>query len=761
MAPLESHAKLSVKTTASLLSKFVPPFLRKRKDNVRRQSGAAGSILGQGVVVQSFKAGSVSIDTTSDASYQTLSLKPLDSTPTADFGYPRNLVDRFEVAEQLGKGGNGVVRVVKDRATGVEFACKSIPKVLKEASAVKAAGHHASIQREVEVLTRLKGSLNIVKLEAVYEDDTYVHIVMEYCRGGELWHRVGEAHYSERTVASYMRAVLRTLAQCHSHHILHRDIKPGNFMLLNKDERSPLKAIDFGLAVPYDPKDLPRSDLGLEGTPWFMAPEVLASQVVPASDVWSAGVMAYQLLTGRFPFDDRKNPVHPSLSAVWKAILLEPLNMDAPWCSSLSKGAKDFVKFLLQRDPTLRPTAKEALKHPWLAGTSAERSVGTQLCISVVQRIQRFSQSSLVKRGVLEIIADELVSNPDAYAASSGPDSPRTCSLHAKPKLVLSGPHSSAMLHVLQQLKLEQQEAVPRSTVANWFQTIGFKLLPSEIDRLLDQVDPSHTGLVQRGQVVACLMDWRVMQQTFSDQWLALSRHTFEAMDENHDGLIGVEDLIASLKRKLPGEEVAAAVKHALQEAGADENSNALDFNEFMRMLRVTSVDSLDLYDDRMSMSRSSLSSKSGHDGTAHTGSYRAMTRSGSQSLTGTVSSETMAQPGSPHQTTTAPPDTAAAPPAPAFNFDKARNGTNGTVQSQDESPPAAAPTPAPGCPPAGSSNHIVPTPNVGLKGGYCDRRMHGSQLYKNVVMAPGGVSGRRAGGPPAPHMGSLYAVQE
>ena len=107
-----------------------------------------------------------------------------------------------------------------------------------------------------------------------------------------------------------MRAVLRTLAQCHSHHILHRDVKPGgycedscchhtlgclklhpdvcdwvgqayagvhngcvlvcagNFMLLSDNARAPLKAIDFGLAVPFDPDGLPRGDLGLEGTPW-------------------------------------------------------------------------------------------------------------------------------------------------------------------------------------------------------------------------------------------------------------------------------------------------------------------------------------------------------------------------------------------------------------------------------------------------------------------------------------------------------------
>lgn len=86
---------------------------------------------------------------------------------------------------------------------------------------------------------------------------------------GPCCRRIGDRHYSERTVASFTRAVLRTVAQCHSHHILHRDIKPGNFMLLNEDDRAPLKAIDFGLAVPFDPENLPRSDLGFEGTPWY------------------------------------------------------------------------------------------------------------------------------------------------------------------------------------------------------------------------------------------------------------------------------------------------------------------------------------------------------------------------------------------------------------------------------------------------------------------------------------------------------------
>lgn len=70
-------------------------------------------------------------------------------------------------------------------------------------------------------------------------------------------------------------------------------------MLLTEEEDSPLKAIDFGLAVFFDPDKLPRTDLGLEGTPWFMAPETLSSQTYPASDIWAAGIMAYQACHSR------------------------------------------------------------------------------------------------------------------------------------------------------------------------------------------------------------------------------------------------------------------------------------------------------------------------------------------------------------------------------------------------------------------------------------------------------------------------------
>ena len=180
-----------------------------------------------------------------------------------------------------------------------------------------------------------------------------MHLVLEHCAGGELAHALGARHYSERTAASYMRAVLRTLAQCHAAGILHRDVKPGNFMLLSDDARAPLKAVDFGLAAFFDPADpKPREDLGLEGTPWYMAPEVLSSRVGPEADLWAAGVMACQLLTGRFPFDDRAGygTGGPVLSRVWRSILTDKLRTDGPAWEGETEEEEEEEFFFLFRE---------------------------------------------------------------------------------------------------------------------------------------------------------------------------------------------------------------------------------------------------------------------------------------------------------------------------------------------------------------------------------------------------------------------------
>jgi len=227
-----------------------------------------------------------------------------------------------------------------------------------------------------------------------------------------------------------MRDVLRVIAQCHSKQLLHRDIKPGNFLLASEKEGAPLKAIDLGLAAPFVPGK-PREDLGLDGTPYYMAPEVLRSDTWPKSDVWQAGVMAYQLLTGKLPFSDRDpGGGRGSVAALFKAILNDDLEakLSGGHMAGVSPAARDFVRSLLARDVDERPTALEALKHPFLSEARPAEAPpgGHPLGHGVVARLQEFCQAPAFKRSVLLRVARELMGVPDdggpAGSAPGGPD---------------------------------------------------------------------------------------------------------------------------------------------------------------------------------------------------------------------------------------------------------------------------------------------------------------------------------------------------
>lgn len=545
-----------------------------------------------------------------------------DDDGPLDFGYHKNLDGRFLVRGEIARGGNGVVRLVVDKKTGQEWAMKSIPKVLgdgisdgKNISERKRMDHADAIRREVEVMKRLRGFLNVASLEDVYEDDDTVHIVMERCTGGELVHRIGEAHYSEQTVASFLRATLRTLAQCHSNGILHRDIKPGNFLLASEKDDAPLKAIDFGLAVFMDDMDLPRTDLGLEGTPWYMAPETLQSEVYPESDVWAAGIMAYQLLTGKFPYNDKSNPYNPSLSKVWKSILMDDLNMSESRWQGISEEARDFVRMLLNKDPKKRPSARDALNHPWLKGTIKDRHTGTPLSLGVVQRIQRFSQASVFKRTVLELIAEELVAS--GHEESVHDQSQVVCPLNEGTRALITHPDASPLEYLYERLKMVDKSIIDRKELGKGLTEMGYKLSDDELERLLDQLDANHTGQIKKMQFAASQIDWKALQRSNTEKWIDHARKVFADLDVDGDGVLNCEEMTNLLRRKLPPSEVEGALRHAIAEASSRRKNeqvspttppmnvtdhslrDGLNFRQFLRLLSPKSMDSLDMFEER------------------------------------------------------------------------------------------------------------------------------------------------------------------
>ncbi|XP_039011839.1 calcium-dependent protein kinase 3-like [Hibiscus syriacus] len=202
----------------------------------------------------------------------------------------------YVFGRELGRGQFGVTYLVTHNETQQQFACKSI-----STRKLISRDDIEDIRREVQIMHHLTGHRNIVELKGAYEDRHSVNLIMELCAGGELFDRIIEkGHYSEREAANLCRQILMVVHNCHSMGVIHMDLKPENFLFLNKDEDSPLKATDFGLSVFFKPGDVFKS---LVGSAYYVAPEVLRRRYGPEADIWSAGVILYTLLSGMPPFD--------------------------------------------------------------------------------------------------------------------------------------------------------------------------------------------------------------------------------------------------------------------------------------------------------------------------------------------------------------------------------------------------------------------------------------------------------------------------
>ena len=107
-----------------------------------------------------------------------------------------------------------------------------------------------------------------------------------------------ERKYGERTSARYAEQILKALVHCHSHDIIHRDITPVNIMITKTDE---VRIIDFGLSTSKNDKKTTQ----FAGNPLYQAPEVFEGKATTQSDMWSLGVLLYQIISGFMPFKEK------------------------------------------------------------------------------------------------------------------------------------------------------------------------------------------------------------------------------------------------------------------------------------------------------------------------------------------------------------------------------------------------------------------------------------------------------------------------
>ena len=261
-------------------------------------------------------------------------------------------LDNYEVIKQLGKGGYGKVYEVKNKKTGEIRACKHLSKL-----SVK---NLEKFQREINIL-RQTDHPHIIKLYEFFESQRSLYLIMEECKGGEVFDKIIEhiqskKMYSEKDAANMFQQVMSSIEYCHNYGICHRDLKPENLLYLNdgNEKNNPIKVIDFGLSQIFINRPLTTK----VGTAYYVAPEILKGKYTEKCDIWSAGVILYIFLSGDPPFNGRND------NEIYNKIAQMKFSYpDKKW-RNISNEAKDLINHMICPEKD-RYDAKQVIAHPW------------------------------------------------------------------------------------------------------------------------------------------------------------------------------------------------------------------------------------------------------------------------------------------------------------------------------------------------------------------------------------------------------------
>jgi len=190
-----------------------------------------------------------------------------DMTVLGDVAMQKKITDDYVLHKKLGQGSYGKVRLATNKASGEKVAVKSVLK--------KNLRRLTTLRREISIMKKVRHP-NIIALRDVFEDEAFLHIVMELCTGGELFDQIVDAgHLTENAARLLVYQMLDAVKYLHTLHIAHRDLKPENFLFGSKDDNASLKLIDFGLSRFYQDNVAMKTRAG---TPYYLAPEVLEKQ---------------------------------------------------------------------------------------------------------------------------------------------------------------------------------------------------------------------------------------------------------------------------------------------------------------------------------------------------------------------------------------------------------------------------------------------------------------------------------------------------
>uniref|UniRef100_A0A0A9FL81 mitogen-activated protein kinase kinase kinase n=1 Tax=Arundo donax TaxID=35708 RepID=A0A0A9FL81_ARUDO len=347
----------------------------------------------------------------------------------------------------IGSGTFGCLYEATNRQTGALCAMKEFNIILDDA---KSSQSLKKLEQEIKFLSQFKHE-NIVQYYGSEIIEGRLYMYLEYVHPGSI-HKYVHQHcgsLTESVIRNFMGHTLKGLAFLHSQKIVHGDIRGANLLV---DVNGVVKLAYFGMAKHLNTA---APNLSLKGTPYWMAPEVVRATLDKnvgydrAVDIWSIGCTIIEMFTGKPPWSNLEGP----------AAMFKVLRADPPIPDNLSPEGKDFLRCCFTRDPALRPTASNLLKHPFVQNSFEDTGHGS--------RDEMPWKNDLSTRG--QHADDETTSARSSESFASGfTPSPNLGTQSLSPPLLSSGPparttnnmHLSIATGRRQQIDIKAQHAV-------------------------------------------------------------------------------------------------------------------------------------------------------------------------------------------------------------------------------------------------------------------------------------------------------------